>query len=468
MLESEKKKIGESVHKKYGAEYHNLKWITDKEAQDAEAMRAEIINSLKDNLLSAYSDTKPYYLDISPGCRHCGEGTWSCLFINGKCNGNCFFCPSEQDEEGEPVTNTLQFINPLNYLDYIERFGIKGVSISGGEPLITLDKSISFLSAVTGRFGDGIHKWLYTNGILITDEILGRLKNAGLNEIRFNLVAQGYKLDKIKLASRYIDTVTVEIPAIPEDYERLCALLPQLVESDVKYLNLHQLRCTPYNLKRFMERGYTFLHGPDATVLESELTALKVIKAAADSGTGLPINYYSYVYRNNFQRIRARERSALHMVKPFEDITTTGMIRCISVIIPKEEAERIIEVLRGDHVPDTSFQYDPKSGRFTFKGYAMRYIAADTPVTISYFDSTQNESTSYRNPFRDIRLNSRKKITAERWRAIQDIELNGEERLIFIDRYIDKSVLKTEKVESEKWAAISSMEEPHRGLQEYW
>jgi uncharacterized protein len=468
MLEIEKKKIRESVQKKYGEKYSNFKWVKADKAQEAETLRAGIISSLKDNLLSAYSDTKPYYLDISPGCRHCGEGTWSCLFINGKCNGNCFFCPSEQDETGEPITNTLLFTNPEDYLDYIEKFGIKGVSISGGEPLITIDKSISFLSAVTGRFGDGIHKWLYTNGILITEGILSRLKDAGLNEIRFNLVAQGYKLDKIKLASKYIDTVTVEIPAIPEDYERLCTLLPQLVESGVKFLNLHQLRCTPYNFNKFRERGYTFLHGPDATVLESELTALKVIKRAADSGVRLPINYCSFVYRNNFQRIRARERSAPYMTKPFEEITSAGMIRSISAIIPKEEADKIIAALREDNVPDASFLYEPKSGKFSFKGSILKILAADTPVTISYFDSTLNESTSYRNPFRDIKLNNRKKITAERWRALPDFELYGDEKLFFMDRFLERSTIKTPQPASEKWADIVSMEEPNNGLQEYW
>ncbi len=467
MLENEKKKIVESVQKKYGEEYSNFNWVTDNEAEEAEALRAGIIASLKDQLVSAYSETKPYYMDISPGCRHCGEGTWSCLFINGKCNGNCFFCPSAQDEEGEPVTNTLLFTNPSDYLDYIEKFGIRGVSVSGGEPLMTLDKSVSFLSAVTGRFGDEIHKWLYTNGILITDEILKRLKDAGLNEIRFNLVAQGYKVDKIKLASQYIDTVTVEIPAIPEDYERLCALLPQLIESGVRFLNLHQLRCTPYNFNKFRERGYTFLHGHDATVLESEITALKVIKSAADSGIKLPINYCSYVYRNNFQRIRARERSAPYMVKPFEEITSAGMIRSISAIIPKEEADRIIEILRKDNVADTCFQYDPKSGRFTFKGSILKYLSADIPVTISYFDSSLNDSTSYRNPFRDIKLNSRKKVTAERWRAIPDIELNGDEKLVFMKRFID-GVTNNQIPESQKLAEIASMEQPHRGLQPYW
>ena len=69
MLETEKIKIRESLQIKYGDEYSQFKWITGEEAQKAEEIRAEVLASLKDNLLSAYSNTKPYYMDISPGCR---------------------------------------------------------------------------------------------------------------------------------------------------------------------------------------------------------------------------------------------------------------------------------------------------------------------------------------------------------------------------------------------------------------
>ncbi len=468
MKDDEKNRIVEAIQKKYGEEYRNFKWISDKEAEAAEAERSAVFGAVKDSLSFGYNGTKPYYMDISPGCRHCGEGTWSCLFINGKCNGHCFFCPSEQTEFGEPVTNALQFTSPHDYLDYLSAFGIKGVSISGGEPLLTIDRSTRFLSAVQRRFEDKIHKWLYTNGILLTEENLKKLKDAGLNEIRLNLFAQNYNLEKVMLASRYIPTVTVEIPAVPEDHDLLCSLLPQLLESGVKFLNLHQLRCTSYNYKKFIERGYTFLHGQDATVLESELAALKTIKFAVESDIRLPINYCSFVYRNNFQRIRSRQRSAPCLLKPHEEITGAGFIRSLSVKLTKEEVGRITSRMKEDGEPESSVYYEPKSMKFSFTGSVLKYLDKQLSGTLSYFDSTLSSSASYRNVFKEVRLNGRKKITAERWRALPDVEITGEEIQIFKDRYLKESPSERSIPDSDKWSKINSMEAPHKGLQSYW
>ncbi len=468
MIEDEKTRIVESIKEKYGEGYNDLKWINDEEAKNAETERIEILEYLKNHISFACNGTKPYYIDISPGCRHCGEGTWSCLFINGKCNGHCFFCPSEQTEIGEPVTNSLPFTLPVDYIDYLDYFKMKGVSISGGEPLLTPERTLKFLTAVKNRYGNDIHKWMYTNGILITKEMLQKLRDAGLNEIRINLVAQNYNIEKISLASKYINTVTVEIPAIPEDYERLCGILNQLLESGLKYLNLHQLRCTEFNYKNFIKRGYSFLHGPDVTVLESELTALKLIKFAADSGTKLPINYCSFVYRNIFQRMRARQRSAPCLVKSYEDITETGIIRNLSVKIPKEEADRIKSAINAAGEPETSVQYDARSLKFSFSGKILKYIGFKTPVTVSYHDSTLASSISYRNVFKEIRLNAGKKITAERWRALPEIEVSGEDLIIFKERYLDKIHLNRRTPVSDKLAKIDSMESPHCGLKGYW
>ena len=466
-MEIDRTGIVESIQKKYGDDYRNFKWIGDG-AETAEAERKAILSSISESLSYRYNSTKLYYLDISPGCRHCGEGTWSCLFINGKCNGTCFFCPSEQDTTGNPVTNAMEFKTTADYLAYLDRFNIKGVSISGGEPLITIDKSVKYLSAVQKKYEDKIHKWLYTNAILLTEEKLKKLKDAGLNEIRLNLFAQGYNIEKAILASRYIETVTVEIPAIPEDYEQLCRLIHKLYDNGIKYLNLHQLRCTAYNFKKFIEKGYTFLHGPDPTVLESELAALKAIKHAVDSGIKLPINYCAFVYRNNFQRIRARQRSAPCMIKPYEELTETGMIRVLSLNVSPDNAAVIIEGLKRNGEDESIIHYDPKTQRLSFGGRALKYIDIKSDVTATYYDSMLCDAPSYRNMFKSIHLDSGKKITAERWRTVQDIELSYDEFLVFKEKYLNESDRDLSIPDSKKWDRIKVMELPHEGLQRYW
>ena len=83
----------------------------------------------------------------------------------------------------------------------------------------------------------------------------------------------------------------------------------------VKHLNLHQLRLTPHSFERFVGRPYTFLHGERVTILESELTALELLRYARETNLDLPVNYCSFVYKNRYQKAAARRRSAAVMCK---------------------------------------------------------------------------------------------------------------------------------------------------------
>ena len=61
-------------------------------------------------------------------------------------------------------------------------------------------------------------------------------------------------------------TVAVEIPAIPEDYETVRKLLPDMQKIGVRHLNLHQLYASEHNYRELARRGYTIApsveHGP--------------------------------------------------------------------------------------------------------------------------------------------------------------------------------------------------------------
>jgi uncharacterized protein len=76
--------------------------------------------------------------------------------------------------------NSVEFVHPADYVAYLERLGFTGSSISGGEPLMTPERSIAFIRAIKDRFGPAMHVWLYTNGTLATTDILMELRDAGL------------------------------------------------------------------------------------------------------------------------------------------------------------------------------------------------------------------------------------------------------------------------------------------------
>jgi pyruvate formate-lyase activating enzyme-like uncharacterized protein len=146
------------------AEYPNIKWLNPYQALEAHEKRDKLMSSLSEKLL--FKETKPFHHQISEGCKLCGQGLWSCLFITNKCNASCFYCPSTQLKDEVPATQSLTFETAESYADYINFFGFKGVSFSGGEPLLFFDRTLHYLKIVRKMCSPDLYIWMYTNGIL--------------------------------------------------------------------------------------------------------------------------------------------------------------------------------------------------------------------------------------------------------------------------------------------------------------
>lgn len=186
------------------------------------------------------------------------------------------------------------------------------------------------------------------------------LRDNGLDEIRFDLSANAYCLDGLEKAVGIIPRVTIEIPAIPEDASTLEALMPVWERAGVDHLNLHQIRCTPFNGAFLANRGYAFVYGHQVTVLESELTALRLIRYA------LPINYCAYTYHHQFQGAGARQRYASNVKTSYEDITPTGHIRHLELHGSAESIASICQVLESHDVDSTLYNLSKNGEGLSF------------------------------------------------------------------------------------------------------
>ena len=453
--------------KEYGESYHQLNWITKNESQRAGRVRDGILSALGTAVRLGYKQTKLDCTRLSPGCEICGDGTWSCLFINGKCNCRCFYCPAQQDDIGVPTTNTLPFPRTADYLDYIERFGFKGVSISGGEPLLTLNLTLEFIEKIKNKFGEKIYLWMYTNGTLITDDIILKLEQAGLDEIRFDIGATNYHLDKASLAVGHFKHVTVEVPAIPEHLDIMQAAIREMHEIGVHFLNLHQLRLTPYNFSKLAQRNYTYLHGEKVTVLESELTALSLISYVQENKIDLPINYCSFVYKNRFQRAAARRRSASMIRKPHEDITEPGFIRQLCLKGEASDIKEQIERFTRHGFDETLWSIRNDHALYFNESLWGCIDFTRLQISVSYYESMLLGSHTYRNQFVEIDLNMNRKIVVERKRVRQEMELTREDVAVFEDLAINRSA-GPPSFESSTMHEIFRYECIPFGLQEYF
>ena len=426
-----KKRLIDGNRHEYGVTYDEIAFIAPGAVQVASEQRERLLSEFGEAAEIGCDGTKLDMKQLSPGCRICVEGDWSCLFINGRCNARCFYCPSRQDEIGLPTTNAVSFRTPADYIYYLEQFGFRGMSLSGGEPLLTPRRTLSFLAAAKTYFGNRLHTWLYTNGTRVDRDMLVKLRDAGLDEIRFDIGAVNYNLKKLRLAVDLIPTVTVEIPAVPEELPRLKDKLTEMADCGVRHLNLHQLRLTPYSFHHFVGRPYTYLHGEKVTVLESEQTALELLLHARKKNIDLPINYCSFVYKNRYQKAAARRRSALFMGRRGEIVTTSGYLRTLALAGEKSALELAARHLADLRNSEPLWQPHPQGERLIILPEDCASLDFNNlALTVSYSECVIRQSPSCHFPFVELRLPSGRKVAIEK-RLAEDVTLHDDKIVSF-------------------------------------
>lgn len=148
----------------------------------------EKIDTLQKRGAIVRNDSKSIYINaISPACIACQKGIGTAtFFISLKCNRHCFFCFNPNQEKFEYFRNHVRDIN--TELDNIKSKGmlVKHLALTGGEPLMHKEETISFFDRGSKDFPDAYNR-LYTNGDYLNIEILDSLKKAGLDEIRISI-----------------------------------------------------------------------------------------------------------------------------------------------------------------------------------------------------------------------------------------------------------------------------------------
>jgi len=408
----------QNAREETGWAYHEMKWLSEGEARRAALKRDTLLQSISGRINSYFKGNKIGPGRLSPGCMTCGLGTWSCLFICSACTANCFFCPQDRKKKKDrpPTESGLLFDNPGDYVDYLERFKFRGMSFSGGEPFLKHKKILAYIRKIRERLGEGIYVWMYTNGDLVDKGKLVALKEAGLNEIRFDIAARNYDLKAVEMSRDIIDRVTVEIPAIPKDYSVLKKCLPRMKAIGVDHLNLHQLMASPYCYRNFMDRRYTFLHQANIPVLESEMTALRIIKHVLDNDIGLSINYCSTIYKNRFQKMGFRKRFESLVREPYEGLTESAFIRRLAFRGSPAETRKLLKAFEESGGHRDLWFFDKEKGELLFHDSLLNLIDLGRHgLSVSYFSPQLMEIHNRKSDTsKEIVLNSKRSIFVQR------------------------------------------------------
>lgn len=101
--------------------------------------------------------------------------------VGRRCNLRCVHCYSQSRDQDYP--NELSHEEGIRLLDDLSSFGAPVILFSGGEPLMRPD----IFELIRHATGKKMRAVVSTNGTLITPEMAGRLKEAGLSYVGISL-----------------------------------------------------------------------------------------------------------------------------------------------------------------------------------------------------------------------------------------------------------------------------------------
>ena len=233
-----------------------------------------------------------------------------------------------------------------------------GCGLTGGEPLVVYDKVIHYIRLLKKHMGKGFWIHLYTNGEFLKKSTLQELKEAGLDEIRINVAAVGYNLEKVALSRKYIPKLFIEIPVIPKDGKKIQRLMLELDKLEIDGLNLHELVFNSHNAEKMRQRPYLAAYPSykvpfyllnEAPVLGSEELILDLLELGLTEKLSYGIHYCYYRARIIKQNIFKHYRIALKTRRPYERVNDDGLLE--KLVIPEPGIADTLAALERHGVP---------------------------------------------------------------------------------------------------------------------
>ncbi|MFH1505626.1 MAG: radical SAM protein [archaeon] len=268
---------------------------------------------------------------LAKGCQQCVKGEKLVLFITGLCSNNCFYCPISDKKKGRDViyANEWQLKNEKDKKTLIEEAKLcdsKGAGITGGDPLVKLDRTIKYIKLLKKTFGKDFHIHLYTPAKLVTTLKLKKLHTAGLDEIRFHLDPDKKgEWKKILLAKKHEWKIGVEIPAIP-DKEKETKQMIDFLDDKIDFLNINELEISDNNANQLLKKGFHTKDRMSYGIKGSDGLAKRLLKYCAKKKVKFNVHYCTCKLKDKVQLAKRIKRRAKNVAKDFDIITSDGML----------------------------------------------------------------------------------------------------------------------------------------------
>ncbi|MDI3502119.1 MAG: uncharacterized protein PWR13_658 [Archaeoglobi archaeon] len=262
---------------------------------------------------------------MSRGCELCEKGAKMVLFITGECTRSCFYCPISEERRGRDVifANERPVRRDEDVLIEARLMDALGTGITGGEPLLKLERVLHYSRLLKKEFSEEHHIHLYTS-LAPSEGVLRKLRKAGIDELRFHppvelwdRIKETEYPESMKIAKKIGFEVGFEIPALKE--------VPQLIEvlRDVGgFLNLNELEFSETNAEELMRRGFVLKSDEECGAEGSEEIAKMIMEDARD----IPVRFCPSSFKDGVQLRMRLKRIAKNVARRFDEITEDGTL----------------------------------------------------------------------------------------------------------------------------------------------
>lgn len=277
------------------------------------------------------------YGNLPKGCQMCIRGEKMVLFVTGLCLRKCYFCPLSDEKYGKDViyANERKSFDSKEVIKEAELMDAKGMGITGGDPLMKIDRTIRYIKMMKNKFGPDFHIHLYTSLNLVKENHLQLLYQAGLDEIRFHFDFGAKTFWKnIEIAYKFPWDVGVEVPLVPGKVKVIKEII-DLVQGRVKFLNLNELEVADNELSKLGEMGFVTKDAYSHVIDGSLELGLELIDYVKEKEYPLAVHVCTAKLKDSMQLANRIKREAEGVKKKFDLVDDEGMLTRGALYLPE-------------------------------------------------------------------------------------------------------------------------------------
>jgi len=257
---------------------------------------------------------------LAKGCVLCYKGAKMVLFVTGRCRRSCWYCPLSSERKGKDVVyaNEHRIETPEQAIEIAERMSALGTGVTGGEPLLCLDRVTQYCRLLKEHFGPEHQIHLYTAQAPVKAE-LEQLKGI-VDEIRLHPPRECWEhildtdyIASARLAKEMGFDIGIEVPSLP-GLELLIPALPYL-----DFLNINELEWGETNADEMRERDLMLADGVHNAVDGARDWAEELLKNEK-------VHWCSSSFKDSVQLRERLKRIAENTARSFDEVTDDGTI----------------------------------------------------------------------------------------------------------------------------------------------